>query len=49
MYPDKGGSRDALTIDVDLSLQSEQLIRSLDQIIQWRGKPSAIHCDNGPE
>jgi len=25
------------------------VIRSLDQIIEWRGKPSAIRCDNGPE
>jgi putative transposase len=25
------------------------VIRSLEQIIEWRGKPSAIRCDNGPE
>ena len=42
-------SREALAIDVDLSLPSERVIRSLEQIIQWRGKPSAIRCDNGPE
>ena len=41
--------RQGLTIDVDLSLPSERVIRSLEQIIEWRGKPSAIRCDNGPE
>jgi putative transposase len=25
------------------------VIRSLDQIIEWRGKPLTIRCDNGPE
>jgi putative transposase len=25
------------------------VIRSLDQVIEWRGKPAAIRCDNGPE
>jgi len=25
------------------------VIRSLEQIIEWRGKPAAIRCDNGPE
>ncbi len=24
-------------------------IRSLEQIIEWRGKPLALRCDNGPE
>ena len=42
-------NREGLTIDVDLSLPSERVIRSLEQIIEWRGKSSAIRCDNGPE
>lgn len=42
-------NREGLSIDVDLSLPSERVIRSLEQIIEWRGKPSAIRCDNGPE
>ena len=26
-----------------------RVIRALEQIIDWRGKPAAIRCDNGPE
>ena len=40
---------EALEIDVDFSLPSERVIRSLDQIISWRGCPRAIRCDNGPK
>ena len=36
-------------IEVDLSLPSERVIRSLEQIIAWRGKPGVLRCDNGPE
>ncbi len=42
-------NREGLAIDVDFSLPSERVIRSLDQIIAWRGAPGAIRCDNGPE
>ena len=42
-------NREGLGIEVDFSLPSAGVIRSLDQIIEWRGKPSAIPCDNGPE
>ena len=42
-------SRGGLTIDVDLSLPSERIIRSLEQVIEWGGKPLAIRCDNGLE
>ena len=42
-------NREALAIDIDLSLPSERVVRSLDQIIEWRGKPLAIRSDNGPE
>jgi putative transposase len=42
-------NREALGIEVDFSLPSERVIRSLMQIISWRGKPNAIRCDNGPE
>lgn len=42
-------NREGLGIEVDFSLPSARVIRALDQIIEWRGKPSAIRCDNGPE
>jgi len=42
-------NREGLGIEVDFSLPAERVIRSLEQIIEWRGKPSAIRCDNGPE
>ena len=42
-------NREGLTIDADLSLPAERVIRSLEQIIEWRGKPKVIRCDNGPE
>lgn len=42
-------NREGLGIEVDLSLPSLRVIRSLEQIIEWRGKPASIRCDNGPE
>ncbi|WXK23179.1 transposase family protein [Mycetohabitans endofungorum] len=42
-------NREALGIEIDFSLLSERVIRSLNQIIGWHGKPMAIRCDNGPE
>ena len=42
-------NREGLGMEVDLSLPSERVIRTLEQIIEWRGKPAAIRCDNGPE
>jgi putative transposase len=42
-------NREASGIEVDFSLPSERVIRSLKQIIFWCGKPQVIRCDNGPE
>ena len=42
-------NREGLSIEVDFSLPSARVIRALEQIIQWRGKPLALRCDNGPE
>ena len=42
-------NREGLALDVDISLPSVRVIRALDQIIEWRGKPQSIRCDNGPE
>ena len=42
-------NREGLGIEVGLSLPTARVIRALDQIIEWRGTPRAIRCDNGPE
>jgi len=42
-------NREALGIEIDFSLPSARVIRALEQIIDWRGKPAAIRCGNGPE
>ena len=42
-------SREALAIEVDTSLSAKRVIRTLDMIIEQRGKPTAIRTDNGPE
>ncbi len=42
-------NREGLGLEVDFSLPAERTIRVLDQIIEWRGKPQVIRCDNGPE
>ena len=42
-------NREGLTIDVDFSLPAERVVRALDRVIKWRGKPTTLRCDNGPE
>ena len=42
-------NREALGIEVDFSLSSARIVRALEQIMEWRGQPAAIRCDNGPE
>ncbi len=42
-------NREGLVIDVDFSLPAERVKRSLNQLIEWRGKPKTIRSDNGPE
>jgi putative transposase len=42
-------NREGLGIEVEFSLPAQRVIRSLDQLIEWRGKPRTIRCDNGPE
>ena len=42
-------NREGLCIDVDFSLPALRVIRALEQVIEWRGKPAMIRCDNGPE
>lgn len=42
-------NREGLAMEIDLSLPAERVVRTLEQIIEWRGKPQAIRSDNGPE
>lgn len=42
-------NREALGITIDTSINSQRVIRELDKIIEWRGKPERIRVDNGPE
>lgn len=42
-------NREGLGMEIDFSLPSERVIRALEQIIEWRGCPQEIRCDNGPE
>jgi putative transposase len=42
-------NREGLCIEVDFSLHAVRVVRSLNQIIEWRGKPQAICVNNGPE
>ena len=42
-------NREGLGIEVDFSLPAERVVRSLNQIIEWRGQPQVIRVDNGPE
>ncbi|MDG1470823.1 MAG: IS3 family transposase [Ascidiaceihabitans sp.] len=42
-------NREGLCIEVDFSLPAERVVRSLNQIIEWRGQPQAIRVENGPE
>jgi putative transposase len=42
-------NREGLAIEADFSLPGERVVRALDQVIEWRGQPAVIRCDNGPE
>jgi len=42
-------NREGLGLEVDFSLPAERVIRSLERIMEWRGRPGSIRVDNGPE
>ena len=42
-------NREGLGIEVDVSIPAARVTRTLDNIIEWRGKPKVLRCDNGPE
>ena len=39
-------NREGLGIEIDFSLPAERVVRTLEQIIEWRGCPKEIRCDN---
>ena len=42
-------TRECLGLEVDTSFASRRVTRVLEQIVERRGLPLAIRCDNGPE
>jgi len=44
-----GFNREALWIEVDTSLPAERVLRVLEQMLSWQGKPTSIRMDNDPE
>ena len=44
-----GHNRECLGTGVGHSLPAKGVIKSLEQLIEWRSKPKATRCDNGPE
>lgn len=42
-------SREALYIEVGISIPSARLIRALNRLIDWYASPDSIRMDNGPE
>ena len=41
--------REGLAIEAGFSLPAIRVIRTLNQLLEWRSKPTVIRCDNGPE
>jgi putative transposase len=42
-------TRECLALEVDSSLGSRRVTRVLDHLVEERGRPLALRCDNGPE
>jgi len=42
-------TREVLAIEIDTSLSSKRIIRTLERVILDRSKPNIIRTDNGPE
>ncbi|MQM38302.1 IS3 family transposase [wastewater metagenome] len=42
-------NREALRVEVDVSLTAERVLRVLDQLLVVRGRPERIRVDHGPE
>ena len=41
--------REALAIEIDVGLSARRVKRVLDRVVTWRGYPSKLRMDNGPE
>lgn len=42
-------NREILAIEIDFSLPTARVIRTLEQIVEYRGTPVRLRMDNGPE
>jgi putative transposase len=42
-------TQEVLAIEIDTSLSSKRIIRTLERVILDRGKPNIIRTDNGPK
>jgi putative transposase len=42
-------NREVMNVTLDTSLTSQRIIRELNKLIEWRGKPLKLRVDNGPE
>ena len=42
-------ARDVLAIEIDFSLTGERVVRVLEQLCEWHGKPAVVRSDNGPD
>ena len=42
-------NREILSLTIDTSIRSKRVVRVLDRLLEWRGKPKVIRVDNGPE
>lgn len=42
-------NRESLAIEIDTSLPALRVIRTLEQLVERKGKPQTIRVDNGPE
>ena len=42
-----GFNREGLAIEVDFSLPSDPVVRMLNEIIAWRGRPLAVRVEYG--
>lgn len=41
--------REGLAMEAGFSLPTLRVIRTLEQLLEWRDKPQILRCDNGPE